>query len=80
MLLNVKNHAIYSDKLRLSVLNLTRIDLATEEDKHYRIDYWASLFKSTTWEEIKMLAQKDKYIEEASATIYELSPTAMRSP
>ncbi|MCM1540629.1 MAG: Rpn family recombination-promoting nuclease/putative transposase [Blautia sp.] len=71
--LNVKNHMLYSDKLRLSVLDLTRIDLATEEDRSYHIDYWASLFKSTTWEEIKMLAQKDDCIKDASNTIYQLS-------
>ena len=29
------NHMLYSDKLRLSVLDLTRIDLATGEDKAY---------------------------------------------
>ncbi len=71
--LNIKNHMLYSDKLRLSVLNLTRTDLATEEDRAYHIDYWASLFRSTTWEEIKMLAQKDDYIKDASDTIYQLS-------
>ena len=38
-LLSVKNHAIYSDKLRLSVLDLTHIDMATEEDKFYQIDF-----------------------------------------
>lgn len=64
---------LYSDKLRLSVVDLTRIDLATEEDKSYHIDYWASLFKSTTWEEIKMLAQKDDVISDASNTIYQLT-------
>jgi len=72
-LLNIKNHMLYSDKLRLSVLDLTRTDLATEEDRSYHIDYWASLFRSTTWEEIKMLAQKDDYIKDASDTIYQLS-------
>lgn len=64
---------LYSDKLRLSVVDLTRTDLATGEDKSYHIDYWASLFKSTTWEEIKMLAQKDDVISEASNTIYQLT-------
>lgn len=73
MLLNVKNHMVYSDKLRLSVVDLTRIDLATEEDRAHHIDYWASLFKATTWEEIKMLAQKDECIREASDTIYHLT-------
>ncbi|MBO5281790.1 MAG: Rpn family recombination-promoting nuclease/putative transposase, partial [Lachnospiraceae bacterium] len=48
--LNEKNHMIYSDKLRISVLDLTRIDLATEEDRMYGIDHWAALFKSGTWE------------------------------
>lgn len=62
-----------SDKLRLSVLDLTHTDLATEEDKKYQLDYWASLFKSTTWEELKMLAQNNEYIEQASETIYQLS-------
>ncbi len=71
--LNVKNHTLYSDKLRLSVLDLTRTDLATEEDKYYQTDYWAALFKSATWEEIKMLAQKNEFISDASATVYQLS-------
>lgn len=71
--LNVKNHTLYSDKLRLSVLDLTQIKPATEEDKSYQLDYWASLFKATTWEEITMLAQKNEYIGEATNTIYQLT-------
>lgn len=73
MMANVKNHKIYSSKLRLSVLDLTHIDLATEEDRSHHIDYWASLFKAKTWEEIKMLAQKDSIIQEASNTIIQLT-------
>lgn len=71
--LNAKNYTKYSDKLRLCVLNLTRIDLASEEDKRYHIDYWASLFKANTWEELKMIAKQDEFINEASATIFQLS-------
>ncbi len=71
--LNIKNYAVYSDKLRLSVVDLKHMDLATEEDRLYHIDKWAALFKATTWEEIKMCAQKDEYIQEASNTIYSLS-------
>ena len=71
--LNIKNHTVYSDKLRLSVVDLTHMELATEEDRLYHIDKWAALFKATTWEEIKMYAQKDEYIREASNTIYQLS-------
>ena len=72
-LINVKNHGIYSDNFTLSVVNLSRIDLATEEDRKYQIDYWARLFKATTWEEIHMLASDNNYIAEASNTIFRLS-------
>ena len=51
------------------MVDLTQIHLATKEDKQYQIDYWASLFKSRTWEEIKMIAEKNEYMEEASKTI-----------
>lgn len=37
-LLNVKNHSLYSDKLRISVLNLTQIEYATEEDRSWQLD------------------------------------------
>ena len=72
-LLNVKNYKIYSDKLRISVLDLTHTELATDEDKNWQLDRWAALFTSTTWEEIKMLAQDNEYIGDASATIYKLT-------
>lgn len=72
-LLNVKNHSVYSDKFVLSMVDLTQVDLATEEDKKYQIDYWARLFKATTWEEIKMIANKNQYLYEASSTLYQLT-------
>ena len=56
-LLNIKNHNLYSDKFILHVVDLTHIELATDEDKAYGIVLWAKLFKSTTWEEIKMIAK-----------------------
>ena len=72
-LMNVKNHHIYSDKLTLSVVDLSQIELATSEDREFHVDYWAKLFKAATWEEIKMLAAKDQYIDEASKSIFQLS-------
>ena len=72
-LLNVKNYSLYSDKLRLSVLDLTHTDLATAEDKSWQLDYWARLFKATTWEELNMLSQNNEYMAEASATVHQLS-------
>ena len=73
MFTNVKNHMIYSDKLKLYVVDLTCIDRATEEDKLRGIYHWAKLFKATTWEEIKMLAGNNTFLEEAAETAYRLS-------
>ena len=72
-LMNVKNHMIYSDKLQLSLVDLTHIDLATEEDMQHRIDCWAAFFKAATWEEIKMIAQRDENIAKAANTVWKLS-------
>lgn len=49
-LANDRTHRIYSSKIALHVLELNKEEFATEEDKAYRIDYWAKLFKATTWE------------------------------
>ena len=70
MLLNVKNNHLFSDKIKLSVVDLSKIELATEEDKFYQIDYWARLFKAKTWEEIKMLAKDNENMQEAVNSIY----------
>lgn len=70
-LINEKTHSAYSDKFILRVVNLKQIDSATDEDRANRIDYWARLFTTTTWEEIKMLAQNNDFIASASQSLYE---------
>ena len=72
-MMNIKNHHIFTDKIVLSVVNLKYIELATQEDREWKIDYWASLFKATTWEELKMLAKQNPMLEDAVETIYELT-------
>ena len=69
-MLNVKNHLVYSGKFVLSVVNLNQIELATEEDKAYGIDYWARIFKAKTWAEIKMLVKDNEYMQEAAESLY----------
>ncbi len=69
-LLNVKNHRLYSGKFQLSVIDLTKTDLATEEDKAWQIDHWARLFKAKTWEDLKMIAKENEAMLEASETLY----------
>ena len=72
-LMNEKNNLIYSRNFTLKVIDLTHIDLATEEDKKFRIDKWARLFKATTWEEVHMLAEKNEYLQEAAETMFRLT-------
>ncbi len=70
---NMKNHQIYSDNFVLNVVDLSCINLATDEDKTYHIDSWARLFKATTWEEVKQMAATNKYLKEASKSIFQFN-------
>lgn len=72
-LLNVKNCHPYTSKFVLNVLDLTHIELATEEDKTYGIDAWARLFKARTWEDLKMIAKQNSTLQQASETLYTLN-------
>lgn len=72
-LMNEKNGMVYSDKFLLNVIDLTHIELATDEDKEFQIDYWARLFTATSWEEIIMLAEKNNAFSETAQTLYELN-------
>ena len=69
---NPVHHNIFSDKFRISVVDLTQIERATEEDKQYDIDLWARVLTATTWEEIDMLAKDNEYLRETSNAMYEL--------
>ena len=69
-LANDKTGRIYSDKLTLHVLQLNKEKYATEEDKACGIYYWAKLFKATTWEELKTLAQKQASLQSTVETMY----------
>ena len=45
--------------------------MATEEDKLFEIDRWARLFKATTWEEIKMIAEGNETLMQATQALFE---------
>ena len=49
--MNKKNFHVFSDKFRISVVDLTQIELATVEDKQHEIDLWARVLTATTWVE-----------------------------
>jgi len=55
------------------MVDLKHLELATKEDREWQIDYWASLFKAATWEEMKMLAKQSAILADAVETIYELT-------
>ncbi len=70
MLLNVKNHRIFTRKFSLIVVELNNTELATDEDRKYGIDKWARLFNSKDWEDLKMSAGEDKAMQEALKELY----------
>ncbi|MBR4758705.1 MAG: Rpn family recombination-promoting nuclease/putative transposase [Lachnospiraceae bacterium] len=72
-MLNVRSYQKYTDKFTLSVVDLTQIEKATEEDKLYKMDQWALMFKATTWEDLKMLAAQNPVIDEAVTHIFKLT-------
>jgi predicted transposase/invertase (TIGR01784 family) len=70
---NERTGQLYTGKILISVVNLTRIDLATKEDIQAHRDLWASFFKAKSWEELIMLAQQDTNIAKAVTTVHKLS-------
>lgn len=70
---NSKNHYLYSDKFRISVIDLKQIEQATDEDKAYGIELWAKLFTATTWEEVEALAQNNEYFQETVSGVRQLT-------
>jgi predicted transposase/invertase (TIGR01784 family) len=72
LLRNERTGQLYSSKFLISVVDLTQINLATEEDIQAHRDLWASFFKATRWEELKMLAQKDTDIAKAVTMVHKL--------
>lgn len=62
MLSNSDNSQIYTDSFIVSVVNLARIDEASEKDKSYFLDRWCRLITATTWEELYMIAKEDPYM------------------
>ena len=64
---------IYTPDFSLNVLSLKQIDKATKEDIESGLVYWAKLFKSTTWEELKQNAEGRADITEVVRVMYEVN-------
>ena len=70
---NRKSGKLYSSKFSIHVLDLTKIDLATKEDKKFGIDRWARLFMAKTWEELRMVAKNNPDLLQASNELYTIN-------
>ena len=57
----------------LSAYDLTRINMATKEDKIYGVDKWAAFFKADKWEDIIMLADQIPSLQTSVETLYQLN-------
>ena len=55
------------------MVDLTRINMATKEDKLYGVDKWAAFFKADKWEDIIMLADQMPSLQTSVETLYQLN-------
>lgn len=69
MITNIETGYVYSDKFMLNVLNLSQINQVPPEKRNTELYSWAKLFKSRNWEEIRMLAEQSKTIEDVEAAL-----------
>ena len=67
-LYNANDHHLYTDKFEMRYVDMTRLDLATDKDSG--VTKWVKLFKAKTWEEMKMIAEKDADMLEATENLY----------
>ncbi len=64
---------VFTGNFSLRVLNLSQLDNVSGEGRSSEIYTWAQLFRATTWEEVKMLAEKNNFIQEASEHLHILT-------
>ena len=69
-MMNLKNHHVYTTKFNLYVVDLTQIELATEEDRESGLVYWTKIFKAKTWEELRQMAERNQELQEATEALY----------
>lgn len=74
-MLNVKTHTEYTGKFSIRVLSLKNIENASKEDKKdpNGVYWWAKLFASRSWEELKMVAEKNERMKSFVGTVRQLS-------
>lgn len=61
---NIKTGRIYSDKLAFHVVELSKVEQASEAEKFTDVYRWARLISAGSIQEMKMLAKGDEYMKE----------------
>ena len=69
-MMNIINHNVYTTKFNLYVIDLTQIELATQEDVDTGLVYWTQVFKAKTWEELRQMAERNQELQEATEALY----------
>ena len=67
---NLSSKFLFTNKFKISVIELNQTKLATWKDKFYHLDKWAKLFTATTWEEVKMIAKDNEYLESLAEAVH----------
>lgn len=70
---NLDTEHKYSDKMSIRMLQLNQLGNEEDERKWPELYHWTQLFKAETWEEMRMLAEKDETIRECVFTYKELT-------
>lgn len=68
-LINRNNSEIYTGNFHLEVVSLKYLNNAIDKDDPNGIYQWARLFKSTTWEELNMIAKNNEYMESIATSV-----------
>lgn len=63
----------YSDKLAIYVLQLNQLGNEEDERNMPELYQWAQMFRATSWEELRMLAEKNEDVRECVLEIKELT-------
>lgn len=74
-LLNTVTYTEYSRKFGIRVVSLNRLENASDEDKANPNDlyHWARLFRSSTWEDLYMIAKENERMQSFVGTVRQLS-------
>ena len=73
LMTNTDNQHVFSKKFSIRMLDLSQIDKVPEAERKTELYQWTCLFKATTWEEIRMLSEKNEYLQEAASHLRRLS-------